>query len=278
VIIAMACWKHFWRLAELLAVACLLQAILPTAAAQTPDPNPTTTVDTVILDGPPLKDIPTWSQLSTAILLTAIPDKYEDTKHWGRTREVYDGLRFKQRGFDIRLSERRKKVNHGLWYKYAVRFPNPAQNLSLSIDQVQSNAVGRFTFAIHVVMRNIQVSGQFENWVLGVKGLNFDVVSDVEVHLHAVCELTIRREMRPKSFLPDLILEPTIRSIRLELADLETHRIGRVGGDIAEELGNGSRLFIKELMHSQEGRVLKKANEAIQKKRDSLRVPMSKLW
>src|SRR5262249_19295380 len=45
------------------------------------------------LNGPPLADVPTWSELARAILLTAIPDKYEDLKHWGKTRSVFDGLK-----------------------------------------------------------------------------------------------------------------------------------------------------------------------------------------
>ena len=252
---------------------------LPTPAAQdSPATIPSPADGASLLDGPSLKDVPTWSQLARAILLTAIPDKYEDLKHWGMTRSLFDGLNVKQRGFDVRVSERRKRVNHGAWYKFSVQFPNPEQNLNVVIDQVQTHSVGHFSFAIHVAIKNIRVIGQFENWILGAKGLNFDVVSDAEVHLHAVCDLSIQTETRPKSILPDLVLDPKIRSIQLDLADLETHRIGRLGGDIAEELGNGSRQFIKELMHSQEGRVLKKANEAIEKKRDSLRLPVSKLW
>ena len=48
--------------------------------------------------------------------------------------------------------------------------------------------------------------------------------------------------------------------------------------DLAAELGNSSRQFLEDLLHAQEGRVLKKANEAIQKKKESLRIPTSRLW
>jgi hypothetical protein len=230
------------------------------------------------LEGPPLQDVPTWSQLARAILLTAIPDKYVDKKHWGMTREIFDGLHVEQRGLNIRVSERRRKVNHGSWYMFTVRFPQPEQNVKLVIDQVQSHGPGKFSFAIHVAMKNIRLHGQFEQWILGVKGPNFDFESDVEVHMHAVVQLAIHTERKPGSLLPDLVLDPSIRSIRLDLVDVNTRRIGRVGGGIAEELGDSSRKLFEDLIHSQEGRVLKKANEAIQKKRDSLRLPVSKLW
>jgi hypothetical protein len=134
------------------------------------------------------------------------------------------------------------------------------------------------SFAVHVVMKNILLHGQFEQWLLGVKGVNFDVESDVEVHMHARIDVAIRTERRPKCLLPDLVLDPTIRTVRLDLVDVNTHRIGRVGGDIAEELGDTTRQIFEDLLHGQEGKVVKKANEAIQKKKDSLRLPASKLW
>jgi hypothetical protein len=230
------------------------------------------------LEGPPLKDVPTWSELARAIVLTAIPDKYVDRKHWDKTREIFDGVRVQQRGFNIRVSEKKRKVNHGSWYMYTIRFPNPERNLKLVIDQVQSQGTGKFSFAVHVAMKNILLHGQFEQWVLGVKGLNFDFESDVEVHMHALVQMSIRPETKRGSLLPDLILDPVVRTLRLNLVDVNTHRIGRIGGDIAEELGDSSRKFFEDLIHSQEGRVVKKANEAIQKKKDSLRLPISKLW
>lgn len=258
----------------------------PTPAASAKGPTTGTAAPTTkapapaipSLDGPPLQDVPTWSQLARAILLTAIPDKYQDKKHWDKTREVFDGVRVEQRGLNIRVSEKKRKVNHGSWYMFTVRFPNPEQNVKLIIDQVQSDGPGRFSFAIHITMKNIFLHGQFEQWLLGVKGLNFDVESDVEVHMHSTVQLDIGTDRKPGSLLPDLVLDPKIRSVRLDLVDVNTRRIGRVGGDIAEELGDSSRKLFESLIHSQEGRVLKKANEAIQKKRDSLRIPMSKLW
>ena len=253
------------------------QIVAPSQAASL-QPVSQPASQSTLLDGPPLQDVPTWSQVARAILLTAIPDQFVDRKHWGMTREMFDGLQVKQRGLNIRVSERRKKVNHGTWYMLTVRFPKPEQNAKLIIDQVQTHETGNFSCAIHVALRNIQLHGQFEQWVLGVKGLNFDVESDVEVHIHAVVQLMTHTEWRSGSLLPDVVLEPTVRSVRLDLVDVNTHRIGRVGGDIAEELGDSTRKLFEDLIHSQEGRVLKKANEAIQKKRDSLRLPASRLW
>lgn len=231
-----------------------------------------------LLDGPVLTETPTWSDIVRSVVLTAIPDNYVDRKHWDKTREIFDGVSVRQRGFNIRVSERKRTVNHGSWYMVTIRFPNPSQNLKLVIDQTKVEGPDRMSFAVHVVMKNILLHGQFEQWLLGVKGVNFDVESDVEVHMHARIDVAIRTERRPKCLLPDLVLDPTIRTVRLDLVDVNTHRIGRVGGDIAEELGDTTRQIFEDLLHGQEGKVVKKANEAIQKKKDSLRLPASKLW
>ena len=119
---------------------------------------------------------------------------------------------------------------------------------------------------------------RFEQWVLGVKGLNFPVVSDAVVQMDARCELVVSTERREKSFLPDVILAPSLQRVRLTLRDIDTHRVGEIRGDIAEELGNGSRSFLQDLLHKQEAKVVKKANAAIAKKREALRFPASKLW
>ena len=108
-----------------------------------------------------------------------------------------------------------------------------------------------------------------------MKGLNLKVVSDATVHVYATCRLAIRTEFRPNSLLPDVVLEPSLESLKLRLTNLETHRIGVIGGDVAEEIGNGSRRFIADLLKDREAKVLKKVNAAIAKKRDALRLSPS---
>jgi len=234
-------------------------------------------VNAITLEGPTLGDAPTWSETFRAVLLTAIPDKYEDRKHWGKATRVFDGFKVKQHGFDVNVSKRTKLVNHGSWYRYQVQLLDPQRNLQLAMDHFESRGPGKFSFELHMTAK-MRCVARFEQWVLGVKGLNFPVVSDAVVQMDAQCELAVSTERREKSFLPDVILAPSLQRVRLTLRDIDTHQVGEIRGDLAEELGNGSRSFIKELLHQQEPKVVKKANAAIAKKRDSLRVPVSKLW
>ena len=255
------------------------QPTVPTSVSpnETAGPQSASPVEAVTLEGPSLGDVPTWTEALRAVLLTAIPDKYEDRKHWGKTTKVFDGFKVKQHGFDMHVSKRTKLVNHGSWYMYQVQLLDPQRNLQLAIDHFESRGPGRFSFELHVTAK-MRCVARFEQWVLGVKGLNFPVVSDAVVQMDALCELAVRTERQEKSFLPDVILAPSLQRVRLILRDIDTHQVGELRGDLAEELGNGSRRFVEDLLQKQEAKVVKKANAAIAKKRESLRVPASKLW
>jgi len=229
------------------------------------------------LEGPPVLDQSTWNEIARAILLTAIPDHYEDRKHWGRTRSVFDGYDIQQRGFNLRVKERRRQVNDGAWYRVTVRCPHPERNLQMTLGAFQVTGAGRTAFTTQIRLRGIQLHGHFEHWVLGVKGLNFDLESEVEVRIQAVIEVALQTEFQKGRYLPDLVLKPAVTSLRLELADVNLKRIGRVGGPLIEDLGDTTRQIFVDLLHQQEPRVLRKANEAIQKKKDTLRIPVSKL-
>ena len=226
---------------------------------------------TTVLDGPPLENAPTWSEALRAIVLTAIPNKYEDLRHWNKTTEVFDGVNIRQRGFDLRLKERKKRVNHGAWHRYKIELIDPANRLKLVIDQIRPIGMGQFRFDIRLTS-SLRCRADFEQWLLGVKGLNTTVMSDANVQIVAHCQLAIHTAPNRKSVIPDLVLDPKVNGIDLSLTHLDVKRIGEIRGDLAEGIGDASRRTIENLLKSQEARVLKKANEAIDKKRSSLRI------
>jgi len=229
------------------------------------------------LAGPALKDSANWSEMLRAVVLTAIPDKYEDLRHWGNTNEVFAGVKVQQRGFNIRVSERKREVNHGAWHRYKIELIDPKQHLKLIFHQIETVAVNEYRFQVRLASK-LRCRGDFEHWVLGVKGFNATVVSEADVEIIATCRLAIRTESTAKHLLPDLALDPHVDSVKLFLRNLDVKRIGEIRGDLAEGIGDLSRHDIENLLQAQENRVVKKANEAIDKKRNSLRLPSSKLW
>ena len=232
---------------------------------------------TLKLDGPKLSETPTWSETIRAVVLTAIPDQYEDLRHWGKTREIFNGLRVKQRGFDIRVSERKRTVNDGAWHKYKIEPIDPAKTLKVVIDRIEAQAIGRFQFDIRLAAK-LRCRADFEHWLLGVKGFNVSTVSEADVEMIAHCEVIIRAMPNPESLVPDTVIEPQVHRVELFLTNLDTQRIGAIRGDLAKGIGDASRHEIENLLQAQEPRVKKKANEAIEKNRGRLKLPTSRIW
>jgi hypothetical protein len=234
------------------------------------EPEAVTKFDEALQDGPLVTSSTTWSDLLRAVMLTAIPDKYEDRKHWGGTVQMAKGIRFRQRGIHVQMEPRMTSVNDGMWHRYQIEFPRPEQNIRLAIENVSSRASGQFHCTI-VVTATPKCLARFEHWVLGVKGLNFTIVSHATVKVVADCSLRVRTEFMKGNWLPDLILEPTVQKLDIKLVDIDTKRIGELRGDVAEELGDGSRAFVRRLLAEQAPRALKKINSAIAKKKNALR-------
>lgn len=243
-----------------------------TAGSETTSPESSS-----ILEGPVLNEQPTWSETLRAAILTAIPDKYEDLRHWDKTKDVLVGVKVHQRGFQIRVSEQKRAVKHGLWHRYKVELIDPINATKLKIEQIQTLDLSHFRFQVRLTSK-IRCRGDFEQWLLGVKGLNMTVVSEADVQVIADCELSIRSQSNRKSLLPDLILEPKVNRVSISLRDLDVKRIGEIRGDVAETIGDISRRDIENLLQGQEDRVVKKLNEAINKNRNLLRIPASRLW
>ena len=233
--------------------------------------------ESVRLEGPILTAQPTWSEVLHAVVLTAIPDKYQDIKNWGKTKEIFGGLRIQQKGFRVHVAERKRTVNHGIWHKYHITLIEPAQTLKVVIEDIRPLDASRFQFRIRLASK-LRCRGDFEHWVLGVKGLNMTVISDADVEVFAHCRLSIQTESNRKHFFPDLLLQPHVDRVEIFLTNLDVQRIGELRGDLAEGLGDLSRHDIENLLQSQETRVTKKINEAIEKKKSSLRIPASLLW
>ncbi len=256
----------------------------PLAAAPEPanSQSPTTSAPsdadaTIKLDGPKLSETPTWSETIRAVVLTAIPDQYQDLRHWGKTREIFDGFRVQQRGFDIRVSERKRKVNDGAWHQYKIELVDPAKTLKLVIVGIEPRAFGRFQFQIRLAAK-LRCRADFEHWVLGVKGFNVSTVSEADVEMIAHCEVIMKAAPNPSSLIPDTIIEPQVNRVELFLRHLDTQRIGAIRGDLAKGIGDVSRHEIENLLQAQEPRVTRKANEAIEKNRNRLKLPTSRIW
>ena len=119
------------------------------------------------------------------------------------------------------------------------------------------------------VQARLSGKGQFERWQRGVKLFDVSAESESTVLARVECELGIRRE--PGTLIDDIVLDPVVTAIQLELVNLDLHRVGKLGHDVSRELGSALRPTIAHELQRREPKIVAKANASIDKRRDHLR-------
>ncbi|MEZ6056267.1 MAG: hypothetical protein R3C01_06140 [Planctomycetaceae bacterium] len=230
---------------------------------------------------PNLEDVPggmpLWSTLIRGVVLDALPRDYENRKHWGMTKTVFAGVNVRNDGLKVRISKKTSEVRHGNWRRYRIEIPDPDRNFFFEIQKIESPEPGLYTFQIVVVCRS-RITSHYENWTLGVKGINLSTVANATLRARLFCQLRLRHERVSGRIFPDLVIEPEVSRARVALTGLDVHHIGKIGGDLAELMGNSSRWMVEDIVQGQEDRIVKKANKAITKNKEKLRLSTGKLW
>lgn len=212
-----------------------------------------------------------WSDLARDIALNLIPENYRDDRHWNKTERVQSGVRVKTKGGQVDFEPREKSVNHGFWRRFSLSLLNPEKTFHLNIKNVRQTPEKATRFDLFIQIR-ARCETQFAVWSYGVKGLNGTVESDVTVQALVDCSFRIDSEFPKDSLIPVFILKPEIHDLDLKLTDVDTRRIGPIGGWMADELGNGTRKAFEDLLQSQEKPLLERIRKAIAKKQDRLKL------
>lgn len=202
---------------------------------------------------------PTLNDLIKQVLIEAVGDEYVDTKNWDKQRDRFDG--FKVRG--LKISKRKKAVNHGLWQKYKVALIRPEETLQIEVKQLPSRPNSNSVpFQISLRMR-AHTEATVVNWVWGVKGVNGTSVADATIQVRILLDVTPETQFSLTNPLK-FTLTPKVNDVDLWLLDLDLKRIG-VFREV-EFLGDGMRKAIEAMMETQE----KKIRQKLQKKLDEV--------
>ena len=99
--------------------------------------------------------------------------------------------------------------------------------------------------------------------------------ADAKVRLVAHVEL----KMSPTgdAFPPDILLSPKVTSADLQLQAFELQRLGAADGPLVKQLGEAVEEGAQDYLAEHREKLAEKMNKAIDKKRDKLRIPLSKL-
>jgi hypothetical protein len=222
---------------------------------------------------PPEQPALNWSDIARGIVLAVVPRDYCDDKHWGNTDKVATGVRVRTKNGQVRLEQREKKVNNGLWRRVKVKLIDPEKNLKFEVRDLHKEDDGATHFQLFIEVR-LKAESQFAVWAWGVKGINGTVESNMTVQGRADCSFVVETDRAEGAFLPEFVLKPAVETLHLKLTDVDTKRIGVINGKLAEELGDSSRKTVEDLLQDQEKKILKQVQKSLAKNQDRMKLDL----
>lgn len=279
--------RSFRHLAPLWVIVAVLMMVA-TAVAQPPlrapargdaEPTPATestpAIDPAVTDTPPepvefdgstqidglhtpeTEEIP-WEDVIEELVLAVFPETLEGDSHWGDTTTIAAGFRIR----GGRIVPREHELNDGLWQRYSFSLLNPRETFQIWIDEVTSPEPGVYE-ARWLVQLRARCTTQVAQWTLGVKGFNTSTESDVTIRARVRCRLTLEPGFDVETLRPTMNVHLQLRDLELSLRDIDTRRIGVIGGWVAREMGDGQRQFINAILRSQQDRIRRRIQERI---------------
>jgi len=213
-------------------------------------------------------------RLITKLVLESIPHTFTDTKKWGQQAERFDGFKREREGLKLRVSKRKKMVNHGDWRKYSVSLRNAEEKFSIAVKDMRelpNNSVG---FSVEF-LADLNVSGRQSKWVKGVQLYSLSAKGHAQVRLRLAVELQVKTDR--KTFPPDLLFVPKVTSADVHLDEFRIDRVGKAGGEFAQQLSRHIRPLLDEKIEKKEQGLVDKINKKLAAKQDRLRLPISKV-
>jgi len=200
------------------------------------------------------------------LILHELKEKYTDQKHWGQKTKI-ERPRIRGTLLDPRLETETVDVNDGLWQRVEVTLVEPDKNLAVELRNGPSDAGGS-TFSL-ILQAKIAGEARIERWRKGIKGLNATVLFDAVVRARVDTRLGISFEKG--KLLSDVVLDPKVTAVELQLIDFDLRKVGVLGRDVARELSNPLKPVLEHEIERREPRIVDKINAAIDKRRDQLR-------
>lgn len=270
-----------YRIADLGRIAVLIFCGVTVLAAgkvvaQTPSPVPDDPFD-VRISKPDVGQVdleeapPGTKTLLTTLLLNQLPENYQDTKKWGKTRKRWDGLHIKMDGLQIKTKRRWKEVKHGTWKRYEISLVDPEQHLEARVLNMRRLEKGKFRMDV-VMSAKLNVYGRLQEWNNGIRlmSISSEAIADVTLTLG----LQVATSLDPKKFPPDVIVRPQADAASLELTHFRLKRVSHADGPIVRELGDVLEHIVEDKLAERNKKLLEKVNRQIDKHEDDFRLSL----
>ncbi|MCM2372558.1 hypothetical protein [Aporhodopirellula aestuarii] len=231
-------------------------------------------------------------------LMLHVPRRIEGDDDWGQTKKVWAGVKVHRDGWELKTNRRWRELRHGRWVRYEIQLPpRRLERSDVEVDGVPIlAAIDRSdvpdAIQIHSVtavttdagFRRWQVDASMytpatfavrvERWNLGAQWYSIEIIGKMQLQMRSV--LTMAMEADFAEVPPAMQLDVQVKSASLNVAGFEVDRISKLGGDVAEELGDLAEKTVGKIwVNKENARLAARLNKAIADNRDSLRWSMA---
>ena len=208
------------------------------------------------------------------LALAAIPETYENTKHWGGTRRIWDGVHLSLDGLRLKTKRKWRDANHGTWKRYQAWLIDPEEQFDLRIENIRPAEQGRIAFEIAIDAK-LGLFARLSEWQHGVQLISLSTDAEAVVRMRMTCEASMKLDF--EQFIPDLVIEPEITSADLTLVSFDLQRVSNLHGPGVEQLGRSLRDVLQDEINDRRPKLVAQANRQIEKNREKLRLSVRKL-
>ncbi len=223
-----------------------------------------------------------YSELSRLIHQAAVekcPKRFEDKSQWGRTIPIPPAVRLPRLRRTIVQVDGRDEFPDGAWKRTLVWLDDPAKDISIRVLDVQQQPQETNRYRVKIASTvAFHSERERQQWKNGLKLIGLSIQADAKIAAELMCDVKISFDL--SKLPPDVLAEPKVAALRLELCEFDLNRIGPfIAGDPARELGDELKGLLQELLRLHEEQIRDYANQAIAKalKGGQARIPATEL-
>ena len=213
-------------------------------------------------------------QYITQLVVEHIPHEYDNAKKWQGTKKVVSGLDWEVNGAKVETRRQWKEVNHGTWSRYHVKLIDPERELNVRLENLR-DAGNNIAAMDLIAVARVECTGRMARWQRGVQLISLDAEATAKVRLAA--HLEVKMGFDPRTLPPDILLSPVVTTADLQLLEFELHRVSKADGVIVKQFGEAVEEELQAYLAENREKLAEKMNAQIEKRKDKLRIPLSKL-
>lgn len=217
---------------------------------------------------------PGANRLLRTLVLKNLPAEYENSRQWGGTKRVWDGLHVSLDGLRVKTKRKWKDANHGTWKRYRAWLIDPEHEFEIRIERMAATPEGKTAFDA-VIDARVGAWGRLSEYVRDVQLLSISAEADARVRMRASCEMSLRLDVT--RFPPDVVLEPHVVSAELTLIDFRLVRVSDLDGPLVREFGEELHDVLQDELADRQTKLVEKINRQLKKHEDDLRLSLSDL-